>query len=257
MALCADRILDNIRIVLLKPIYGGNVGSVCRAMANMGLSDLVIAGATSFEMKEARRMACWAGSILDSRHETKTLADAVGDCATVFGATARRGLYRSHAQTPRQAAPAILEAARQGRTAILFGPEDNGLSNEDLAFCSSLIQIPSSPGYPSLNLSHAVMICAYEVYALHGSFEPVSEKSGDANSSLKERMFGMWERALLDIGFMKEENARHMMLGLRRILTRGRMTEDDARILMGIARQIKWYADAMSRQETDMDKSAT
>lgn len=236
--------MDNIRVVLARPLYGGNIGSVCRAMANMGLSDLAIAGPTPADMKEARKMACWAKSVLDSRRETNTLAEAMSDCTLVVGTTARRGLYRSHARTPRESAQAILEGARGGRTALLFGPEDNGLSNEELAICSRLIQIPSSAACPSLNLSHAVMICAYEVFIACGDFEPASEKSQDADAELKERMFDLWEQALLDIGFMKQDKARHMMLGLRRIFSRGRLTEDDARILMGIARQAQWCAAA-------------
>ncbi len=246
--------LNNIRIVLSGPIYGGNVGSVCRAMANMGLSDLVIAGDSAWEPREAHRMACWAQDVLETRRETRTLAEALSDCSTVFGATARCGLYRSHARTPREAAPAIIEAALNGKVAILFGPEDNGLSNENLELCSRLIHIPSSEKYPSLNLSHAVMVCAYEIFTAYGCFEPVLEKSPDADSSTKERMFEMWEQTLLKTGFMEEDKARHMMLGVRRIFSRGRLTEDDVRILMGIARQARWCAEsAQSKSEISME----
>ena len=241
-------LFDNIRIVLARPIYGGNIGSVCRAMSNTGLSDLVIAGAISHDMNEARKMACWAHGILESRREVLTLTEALADCTMVFGATARPGLYRMHAKTPRQLAPVILKAASSGKVALVFGPEDNGLSNDELALCSQLIQIPSCQSYRSLNLSHAVMICAYELYTASMRFEPIYEKSPDATSRLKERMFAMWEQALLDIGFMKQDKAMHMMLGLRRIFSRGQLTEDDVRILMGIARQAKWCAGELDKK---------
>lgn len=235
--------LDNIRIVLVRPIYGGNVGSACRAMANMGLSDLALAGALpAIDLQEARKMACWAGAILDKRKDCATLADAVGDCSVVMGTTVRLGLYRQHSKTPREWSPRILEAAQTGKVALVFGPEDNGLSNEELALCTNLIQIPSSEQYRSLNLAQAVMICAYELFLAGGRFEPLPEKSPEAASAIKERMFAMWEQALLEIGFMEDDKARHMMLGVRRIFSRGKLTEDDVRILMGIARQTRWCA---------------
>jgi len=238
-----EKYLNNIRIVLTRPIYGGNVGSVCRAMANMKLSDLVLAGADkSIDLQEARKMACWAGSILEGRKDVATLADAVADCSVVMGATARLGLYRQHSKTPREWSTRILEAAQTGKVALVFGPEDNGLNNAELESCTHLIQIPSSDSYRSLNLSHAVMICAYEIFVASGQFEPVQEKSPEATSAMKERMFVMWEQALLDIGFMENDKAQHMMLGVRRIFSRGQLSEDDVRILMGIARQARWCA---------------
>lgn len=244
--------LKNIRIVLVRPIYGGNIGSVCRAMANMGLSDLVLAGVTkSINLQDARKMACWAGSILEQRRDVPTLADAVADCSVVMGTTTRLGLYRQHSKTPREWSIRILEASQTGKTALVFGPEDNGLSNKELEACTNLIQIPSSDVYRSLNLSHAVMICAYELFVTSGIFEPVQEKSPEAPAEMKERMFKMWEQALLEIGFMENDKAQHMMLGVRRIFSRGRLTKDDVRIMMGIARQTRWCAAQQQAQASD------
>lgn len=214
-------------------------------MANMGLSRLVVAGPRGYDWMEARKMAMWAVDILEQRQEVPTLADAVADCGLVLGATARMGLYRQHAKTPREWAPEIVAAAASTNVALVFGAEDNGLSNDELELCSRLIRIPSSEHYPSLNLSHAVMVCAYELFMTFGVFNLPLEKSPEATGQLKERLFTLWEQALLDIGFMKEEKARHMMLGIRRIFGRGRLTEDDVRILMGIARQTQWCASQM------------
>ena len=232
--------LSRIRVVLVSPIYGGNVGSVCRAMGNMGLSDLAIAAPRPLQMGDARAMACAAGDILEARREFPDLASAVADCGLVMGATARPGLYRSHSRTPREWAPLLLDAAQRATVALVFGPEDNGLNNDDLALCTQIIQIPSSPACPSLNLAQAVMVCAYEIYVAAGVFVPAEEKSAEAPSGVRERMFAMWREALLEIGFMKEDKADHMMLGLRRILSRGLLSEDDVRILIGMARQTLW-----------------
>ncbi len=238
------RALQNIRIVLVSPIYGGNAGSVCRVMMNMGLSDLVIAAPLAeFSEFDAIKWSYSARSIWESRRECATLEEAVADCSLVAGTSVREGLYRKHTRTPREWAPTFIETAHSSKVALVFGTENNGLSNEDLAYCTDLIRIPSSDAYPSLNLSHAVMVCAYEIYLASGTYFPPTEGVPDATSDMRERMYAMWEEALLKIGFMEEEKAQHMMMALRRIFSRGKLTDVDARILMGIARQTCWYAD--------------
>jgi tRNA/rRNA methyltransferase len=234
--------LDNIRIVMVSPIYGGNVGSTCRAMANMGISDLALVTPKALNMEEARKMACHATQILENRKEYASLGEAVADCGIVMGTTAREGLYRQHAKMPREWAPKAVEAAKTGKVAIIFGREDNGLSNEELAICTQIIQIPTTTEFKSLNVSQAVLICCYEIFVAHGVYEPVQEKSPEAPSEVRERMFEMWRESLLKIGFMKADKADHMMQGVRRILSRGPLTIDDVRILMGIAKQAGWAA---------------
>lgn len=236
--------LKNIRIVLVSPAYGGNVGGVCRAMANMGLSDLALAEPRELDMGEARMMACHAAPMLARMQRFSTLGEAVADCSMVIGTTARTGLYRQHARTPREWAPQAIAAAQSNRVALVFGTEQDGLSNADVAHCTQMISIPSHADYESLNLSQAVLICAYELYLASGEVTPRAEKSPEAPAALRERMLAMWETALLKIGFMTDEKAEHMMLGLGRIFGRGSLTVDDVRILMGIARQTDWAVDA-------------
>lgn len=245
-----DVSLENVRVVLVGPIYGGNVGSVCRAMANMGLSDLALVDPHALDMGEARMMACHAGAILEGRTEFSSLPEAVADCGIVVGTSARRGLYRQHARPPREWAPRVLDAANSGPAAIVFGREDNGLSNEELASCHHVIQIPTTEAYTSLNVAQAVMVCCYELFLATGQYTPLEEKSPDAPSDLRERMFSMWRDLLLRIGFMEEDKADHMMLGLRRIWSRGAVTVDDVKIMMGIARQTDWAV----RHGPDVDR---
>jgi len=234
--------LENIRIVLANPIYGGNVGSVCRAMANMGVSDLAIACPRPMNMNDARMMACHAVGVLDDRKEFSSLAEAVADCGAVIGTTAREGLYRQHAKSPREHAPRVLEAAMTGKVALVFGREDDGLSNDEVALCTQIMQIPTTNDYKSLNLAQAVMVCCYELFVANGTYDPIQEKSPEASSELRERMFALWRETLLKIGFLKKDMADHMMHGIRRIFSRGVITEDDVNILMGVARQTEWAA---------------
>jgi tRNA/rRNA methyltransferase len=240
--------LSNIRVVLVNPLYGGNVGSVCRAMKNMGLSRLVLVGGKDrLDMQEARTMAYRAVDVLEAAVSVDTPAAAVADCGLVAGTTARVGLYRDHSRTPREWAPRLLAAAETTPVALVFGPEDKGLNNDELALCTQIVQIPSSPEYLSLNLSHAVMVCCYELFVAAEVFEGSEERYVEATSEARERMFSIWEQTLLEIGFMEAEKAQHMMLGLRRILSRGTLTDADVRILMGIARQTRWCAGQMRK----------
>ena len=234
---------------MISPLYGGNVGSVCRAMANTGMNDLAIANPRKLDEKEARMMACAARDILDSRTEYATFADSIADCVEVVCTSARVGLYRSHSTTPKRAANDILKSAETGKVALVFGPEDCGMTNEDLALATKILQIPTSPVNTSLNLSQAAMVCCYELFTATGEFHPTEEKSPRATSEFRERMFDIWRETLLEIGFMKDDKSDHMMLGLRRVLSRGNLSVDDVKIMMGIAKQAQWAS--CRRRESD------
>lgn len=247
--------LENIRVVLVRPIYSGNIGSVCRAMKNMGIKDLaLVAPQQPLNWQEARTMACHADDVLAHRKECATLEEALHDCSLAAGTTARQGLYRSHSKTARDWAPRLWEAAQANRVALVFGSEDSGLTNEELAYCTHVIRIPSSPEYPSLNLAHAVMICCYELFLVSGTMPPPAEWSPEATIPMREKMFELWREALLSIGFMKGDKADHMMMGLRRIFARAPLTEKDVRILVGIARQTLWAGRQLAKHKPPEDR---
>lgn len=241
--------LSNIRVVLVGTLYGGNLGSVCRAMKNMGLSRLCLVDPNgALDWAEADKLALYATDILQARQTYPTLAEAVADCGLVAGTSARVGFYRDHARTPRDWAPVLLQAAVSNQVALVFGREDKGLTNEELALCTQIIQIPSSQEYLSLNLAQAVMICCYELFVASGTFLPSSEKSVEAPSRMRERMFEAWEKALLANGFMTPEKGGHMMMGIRRIFSRGTLTDADVRILIGMAQQALWSENQRRKQ---------
>ena len=242
--------LDNIRIVLVDPKFGGNIGAVCRVMMNMGMTDLaVVAPGDTIDWEEARKLACSAGHLLETHRQYPTLEEAVAGCTVVAGTSARTGFYRDHAFLPREIAPVVLDSAAHHPTALVFGREDKGLFNEELALCTHIINIPSSGLYRSLNLSHAVMICCYELFLLAGAgdYQPPEERSPEADSAMRERLFETWRAMMLETGFCEEEKLDHMMMGLRRIFSRGKLTGNDVRILHGLARQSRWVAEELRR----------
>jgi tRNA/rRNA methyltransferase len=234
--------LANIRIVLVRPRGAANVGAAARALKNMGLQELVLVGAERRQSFWARAMAAHAEDVLDQVRTAASLPEAVADCGLVVGTTCRSGLYRAAAQPPRRAAPHIIAAAAVNRVALVFGPEDHGLSNQDLKQCHRLIVIPAAATYPSLNLAQAVMVCCYELFLAHRQMadcEPLPAPLAPAEEV--ERMFRRLQAAFLSIGFLHPDNPDHIMFAFRRMLGRAQLEARDVRILLGLARQIGWF----------------
>jgi tRNA/rRNA methyltransferase len=172
----------------------------------------------------------------------ETLREAVADCRLVVGTTCRAGLYRAHSRSPRDVAGEIVAAAATGKAALILGPEDHGLSNEDLKHCQLLINIPADPQYQSLNVAQAAIICLYEIY-LASLAQVKKDNLSLARAEDVERLYDRMRSSLLKIGFLDSQNPEHMLFAFRRILGRTRLEDRDVRILTGLFRQIEWYAE--------------
>ena len=234
--------LERVRVVLVKPKGSGNIGSVARAMKNMGLTDLVIVGSGRTKSFLARAMAVHAKDLLNKARRFDTLSEAVADCGLVVGTTCRGGLYRRHSRSLRSIVSKIVAVVRRNprSVALVFGPEDHGLSNQDLKYCHWLTTIPTHPDYPSLNIAQAVMVCLYELF-LACQKKIIREKINRTSVESLERLFEIMKRALINIGFLDSQNPEHILLALRRILGRGGLEDKDVRILTALFRQIEWY----------------
>jgi tRNA/rRNA methyltransferase len=233
--------LSNLRVILVRPRGSGNIGSVARAMKNVGAGELAIVGKARTRSFWARAMAVHGREILADAKSYETLREAIADSTLVVGTTCRAGLYRSHSQPPKEVAPTVVAALGKGKVALIFGPEDHGLSNKDLEHCQLLVTIPTHPDYPSLNVAQAAVICLYEFYV--AALTPANDsmvKRADAEQV--ERLFDIMRNSLLKIGFLDSENPEHMLLAFRRIFGRAGLEEKDVRILTGMFRQIEWYA---------------
>ena len=233
--------LSNIRIVMVRPRGSGNIGSVARAMKNFGGADLAIVGTARTQSFWAKAMAVHGRDVLSEAKCYDTIRAAIADCTLVVGTTCRAGLYRAHSQSPREIAPSIAAAAKQGKIALIFGPEDHGLSNKDLEHCQLLVDIPSHPDYRSLNVAQAAVVCLYELYVATLT-TPADDAIQRAEAENIERLFDIMRHALLKIGFLDSENPEHMLLAFRRIFGRAGLEDKDVRILTGMFRQIEWYA---------------
>ena len=240
--------LENITIVLVRPQYAGNMGSVSRAMKNMGLSRLILVSPEQDPLSaEARMMATSAKEILKGAKVFSSLEEALSGFRWIAATSARKGINRGPFISPKEICPEIIAQARLVPVAILFGPEDKGLTNKELDPCHALISVPTHPGLHSLNLAQAVLILCYELYL---TTLLASEKGSSASSPTPkpaefqkvEGMFTHLEELLLRIGFLGPKNPRRIMHALRRIFGRAGLADRDVSILRGIFRQLEWYA---------------
>jgi tRNA/rRNA methyltransferase len=231
----------NITIVLNKPKYPGNIGSVARCAANMGIGKIVVVNCENPDHEKIRRMATHlAAGTVERIRFVDSLEEALSGFRYIVGTTSRLGSARRATLYPREIAAELADLSRNNGIALLFGPEDFGLTNEELKYCSRLVTIPTSEDLKSINLSHAVMILCYEIF-LAGHEEKKIFTPRLATSRELEGMYGQLKDVLTRIGFINPENPDYWMMNIRRFLSRVRLYSKEVQIIRGICRQIDWY----------------
>ena len=238
--------LDNLCVVLFSPKYSENVGSVARACLNMGVSDLVLVAPRNFSLEAAAPLATsHARHILESARIVETLDEAVADCTAVYGTTSKTGGWRKGIMSPTTLAKVADERmGAGGRVAVLFGPEDFGLTNEETRVCSGLMTIPTSREGTSLNLAQAVMVVLYECFkkSLETPFTPDGPpQERAATVKEQEALFANLQESLLAIDFLKDDNPDYWMLPVRRFFAKVNLRRNEFNLLMGVCRQVQWF----------------
>lgn len=232
--------LENIAIVLVGTKYPGNLGAVARAMNNMGISDLRLVRPQCAADEESTRMARSGADLLEKARKYSSLRAALRGVRVAVGTTGKTGGHRAEVTSPRKLAPRLLAQAVKQRIALVFGPEDTGLVDQDLELCQLLTRIPTHPRARSINLAQSVMILCYELRQSRP--DRVESKTRLAPVEQVEPMYDHLRSALLKIGFLHPQNTSHMMFTLRRLFGRTGLTEADVALLRGLARQIEWYS---------------
>ncbi|NJL19973.1 MAG: RNA methyltransferase [Leptolyngbyaceae cyanobacterium SM1_3_5] len=252
-------VLSAIRIVLVEPAGALNVGSIARVMKNMGLQQLVLVNPRCDPLEaEARQMAVHAIDILESAICVETIPAALKGCDRAIATTGRDQAIESVLESPRQSLPWLLQGRYRSGTprsphqaALMFGPEDRGLSNAELSYAQRLIRIPSSPDYPSLNLAQAVAVCCYELYLMAGDPQlPAPETTDRAAIESIEAFYDHFETLLLQIGYLHPHTAQSRMEKFRRLFNRSHLSTAEVTMLRGILRQMAWFA---SREQSEND----
>ncbi|OGT88681.1 MAG: tRNA (cytosine(32)/uridine(32)-2'-O)-methyltransferase TrmJ [Gammaproteobacteria bacterium RIFOXYA12_FULL_61_12] len=229
--------LSNIRIVLVETSHPGNIGAAARAMKTMRLGDLRLVRPRFYPNAEATARASGADDLLERAQVHGDLAEALGDCRLVVGASARLRSVDWPQLDPRASAEKLLPEATQGPVAVVFGRENSGLTNEELSLCNYLVHIPTNPDYSSLNLAMAVQVVAYELNmaerAAGGGHRP-EVLPEVAPPEVMEGFYRHLEQAIVDIGFSDPSRSQRLLLRLRRLFARARPDRDELNILRGI-----------------------
>jgi tRNA/rRNA methyltransferase len=233
------------RVVLIETHYAGNIGAAARVMHNMGLRDLVLVNPIAGPLDaQALQMSTHGEPLLRGARRVTSLDEAVADCVLVVGTSARvGGLFRRQSvSAPDAVALAIAEVLRQDRpAALVFGPEPSGLDNETVARCHHLVRIPTGDAYPALNLAQAVAICLYELRKAWDAGGSAGAGTELATFAEQEQMFRQLQTALQQIHFLYGDKAEPLMHALRHMLGRARLSVMEVKVLLGLARQIRWH----------------
>ncbi|MBI4539808.1 MAG: RNA methyltransferase [Gemmatimonadetes bacterium] len=251
--------LDNICIVLDEPQDVVNIAAVVRAMKNLGLSRLRLVRPAEFDVLRITGIAHRSEDIVGAALHFETLADALADAVHVAGTTTRARTAKRNYGRPRHMAPALLDRARDGTVAILFGREDRGLTNAALDRCQTVLIIPTVPEYASLNLAHAVLIVAYELFLAAGGEErplPLGKRRTEpAQHRDLEEMYRALESALLAIEFFKAREPDRVMRSLRTLLSRAEPELREAHLVSAIGLEVMHFL-ARARGGTERGDAA-
>ncbi len=242
------------RVVLVEPAGALNVGAVARVMKNMGLDQLVLVKPQCDpQAPEARQMAVHGQALLDNAQVYGDLPSALQGIRRIIATTNRPRTLTMPLERPEVA----LSWLKGEASALLFGPEDRGLSNQELSYAQRLVCIPSHPDYSSLNLAQAVAICAYELYREDSPPAPAVPVRQLACQEELEGYFHHLEQLLGQIGYLHPHTAASRMAKLRQIYLRAALSSAEVALIRGVLTQTEWAireaASATAGSKDDQD----
>ena len=236
-------LLDRVRIVLNEPQNLVNIAGVIRAMKNMGLSRLHVVNPAEWDAWRITGIAHRCDDLVDDARHFDHLEDAVADCVLVVGTSARaRTAHRNYGYAA-DWADRLVDRARAGPVALVFGREDRGLSNEELDRCDGVAIIPTSEDYSSLNLAQACLLLAYEIRQVAtGSLPPLprgKRSTAPASRDQLELMFRALEGGLERIDFFSARRAENVMRTFRTLFARADLDEQEAGLVKALGFEIQ------------------
>lgn len=210
-------------------------------MRNMGISRLVVVEPENYNLSRVLKLATHTASdIVQNIELYQNLNDALSHFNYVVGTTGRLGGERKLFHPPSLIARRLIPISKNNTIAILFGPEDNGLSNQDIRLCHELVNIPTSADFSSLNLAQAVMILCYELFTA-GSKPPEIQIPRLATRHELDGMYDQLREILVRINYINPENPDYWMNKIRHFFSRLQLKAGEVSIIRGICRQIDWY----------------
>ncbi len=239
--------LENVVVVLNEPQNLVNIAGVVRAMKNMGLWKLRLVRPAEFDSWRIGGIAHRSEDVLDEVEIFGSLQEALADVIYVVGTTARARTAQRNYVRPREVAPKIVDHAREGVVALLFGREDRGLGNDALDLCHAAAIIPTNPDYSSINLAQAVLLLSYEVFlAATGEEGPLPKGKRSTRLATLEELentYAALEEGLHRIEFYKAREPESILRTLRTLISRAEPDIQEAGLLRAIGFEIGKYMD--------------
>ena len=249
--------LSHVRIVMVNTTLPANIGSALRAMKTMGLSKLVFVAPKTYPHPDIDALAAGATDLIEQIEIVETLADAIKDCHLVFGTSARSRTIPWPLLDARPAAEKSISAVvnDQQDVAVVFGREDRGLTNEELAMANYHVTIPVNTDYGVLNVAQAIQVICYEMRMAtlavmeSGEDEAATMPVTDTESmqwdeplvthEQMEQFYPHIEKMLAEIEFLDPKNPRLLPLRLRRLFGRIQLDRMEYHLLRGIFSRVQ------------------
>jgi TrmH family RNA methyltransferase len=242
---------ENVVVILIEPAVPGNVGSSARAIKTMGLTQMVVVNGCSFKgTDQAKMMGHGAWDILDNAREVATWEEAVEGLHWIIGTTHRKRRSQFSAPVPaREAGHKLATLAQTHKVGLIFGREESGLSDVELRRCNEITSVPSGAAHPSLNLSQAVMLYAYEIFQASLTKLPPPRHDLATNEELERALSHLGE-SLGSIGFKPHQGDPESFLrSIRRLFSRAPLEKRDCNVLHRICQQIDYFAEKRVKKQ--------
>lgn len=234
--------MNDLQIILANTDDGGNIGAVCRCMKNMGIGRLTLVGGREYDTNRISVLAVHAFEVYQNAQRTAGLEEAAAGSVLTVGVTRRRGRRRKYRSlTPEELAERLAELPA-GEVSLVFGNEEHGLTDEELKVCDTAVHIPSSPEFPSLNLSHAVQVVLYVLFRRFAGEQSGGGAAEDAAGIPRRELDVLVDSIAGDlgsIGFFTLTGREEMHIFLRDLFARAGLTPKEAGRLQRIFRKIR------------------
>lgn len=234
-------------VILVEPQLAENLGTTARAMRNCALTDLRLVDPKVDWLSEKALAAASGGEgVLEHAKRFDSVGEAIADLEVVYAATARRREMVKPLFTAKGAAADMQPQAQSGRVlGVLFGRERHGLTNDEIALCDAIIEIPMNPAHSSLNLAQSVLLVGYEWFQIAAYTGPdktmVFNRTRPADKGMLIDLFEHLERELIACGFLRHEDiSQQMVINIRNMLQRAELTEQEVRTFHGIIKELRY-----------------
>ncbi len=238
-------------LILVRPKYPENIGASARIACNFGIEQLTVVAREQPDEERMLKMATHkAAHLIKSLQVVADSRIAAEPYHFIVGTTARQGKHRVLEKTPHEVMARLADLVPGHRIALMFGPENSGLRNEDLDLCQFTSTIPTAD-FSSLNLAQAVAIHCYELSMAVSKISTTVNEDNFANSYDLEGMYEHIEQALTKITFIRHTNKTYWMRNIRQFLSRTRIKKKEASLIRGACRKFLWHSEQKGQGEEE------